>query len=487
MRPQEVPVGPRQLERFAEVLDDEHYTAFQRAARHGVALLDGRALWCVNSTAHGGGVAEMLAPLLGYCKGAGADAHWAVIEGDADFFAVTKRLHHRLHGMPGDGGPLGASERAIYDRVQAANAAGLREKIRPGDVVLVHDPQVAGLVPTLVEMGCPVIWRAHIGSDVVNDLVREAWAFLEPDVAQAAAYVFSRREYVWDVLDPARAFVIAPSIDAFSPKNQELDAATCHAILHAAGIVDGHPSDRPVYQRSDGAAAEVCALAAMVEDERADADVPLIVQVSRWDPLKDPVGILDGFAGAADGLGGAHLMLAGPDTTSVSDDPEGARVFADAVVRREALAPDIRRRVHLASLGMDDVEENAATVNALQRHATVVVQKSLAEGFGLTVAEALWKARPMVASGVGGIRDQIQHGANGLLLDDPRDLDAFGTALAQLLDEPDTASAMGRAGRESVRQRYLESRHLTEWVELLGRLEAGEERESRAVARPYGG
>ena len=465
---QTVSFKSRRLERFAGVIDDEQYAALERAAAEGRAALGDRALWCINSTARGGGVAEMLVPMLGYCQGQGVDARWAVIEGDPEFFAVTKRLHHRLHGMAGDGGPLGARERAVFDRVQEANAAGLHELVRPGDVVLLHDPQVAGLGQTLLDMGCPVVWRAHIGSDVDNELVREGWAFLEPFVAPATAYVFSRREYVWEVLDPARAHVIAPSIDAFSPKNQDLDPATCQAILHTAGITDGRPAAAPAFLRSDDTPAQVGLRARMVEDEQLPADAPLILQVSRWDPLKDPVGVMEGFVAAADELGDAHLMLAGPDVSAVTDDPEGAQVLAAVQERREQLAPDLRRRVHLAQLPMDDVEENAAIVNALQRRASIVVQKSIAEGFGLTVAEALWKARPMVGSRVGGIRDQIQHGETGLLLDDPHDAAALGAALARLTAEPETASALGAAGQELVRRRFLESRHLLEWVALLG-------------------
>ncbi len=163
-------------------------------------------------------------------------------------------------------------------------------------------------------------------------------------------------------------------------------------------------------------------------------------------------------------------MLAGPDVSAVADDPEGGAVFALVREHRAGLAPEVRARVHLASLPMDDPDENGAMVNALQRHATVVIQKSLAEGFGLTVSEALWKSRAVLATRVGGIQDQIADGVSGVLLDDPRDPDAFGAALAGLLGDPDRARALGERGREVVRERFLESRHLTEWVALLEQL-----------------
>jgi trehalose synthase len=467
----EVSVGTRDLERFAEVLDEERFAALQRTAQRGRELLGGQTIWSVNSTARGGGVAEMLVPMLAYCRGAGVNARWAVLEGDPEFFAVTKRLHHRLHGMAGDGGPLGDGERAIYERAQDRNAEELLALVQPGDVVLVHDPQPAGLIGRLADHGATVVWRLHIGSDLDNDLVEEAWDFLVPYVEPAHVCVFSRDAYVWPMLDRDRTAVIPPSIDAFSPKNQDIDPAACRAILATTGLVaaDGDGAEAG-FLRNDDSEGIVKTPARLDEDGQVPADAPLIVQVSRWDPLKDPVGVIQGFATRADALEGVHLMLAGPDVSAVTDDPEGQQVFDEVRARRESLDEGLRARIHLASLSMDDVEENAATVNALQRHATIVVQKSLAEGFGLTVAEALWKSRPMVASRVGGIQDQIDDGKTGLLLDDPRDPERFGDALLDLVNDYDRARELGENGREAVREHFLESRHLTDWVELLERL-----------------
>jgi trehalose synthase len=192
-----------------------------------------------------------------------------------------------------------------------------------------------------------------------------------------------------------------------------------------------------------------------------------VLQVSRWDRLKDHVGVLRGFAEHVAPQGDAHLVLAGPATEAVADDPEGAEALAEVEAAYRALPDDVRWRVHLARLPMADREENAAMVNALQRGAQIVVQKSLAEGFGLTVAEGMWKGRPMVASAVGGIQDQVVDGETGYLVADPHDLPAFGGAVRRLLADPAHAERMGRAGRQRVIDHFLETRHLRQWVDLI--------------------
>jgi len=195
-------------------------------------------------------------------------------------------------------------------------------------------------------------------------------------------------------------------------------------------------------------------------------DSPLIAQVSRWDRLKDPLGVLESFAEHVHGPDEPHLVLAGPDVFAVADDPEGAEVLEETEAAWRELPPRVRRRVHLALLPMDDADENAVIVNALQRRADVVVQKSLAEGFGLTVSEAMWKARPVVATDVGGIRDQIEDGVTGRLVE-PRDLRAFGEQVRALLDDPHEAERMGEAAQLRVRDLFLGPRHLGQYVELL--------------------
>jgi trehalose synthase len=199
---------------------------------------------------------------------------------------------------------------------------------------------------------------------------------------------------------------------------------------------------------------------------------PLVVQVSRWDRLKDMAGVMEGFARAAgrDDLGGAHLMLAGPDVAGVTDDPEGAEVLGVCREEWERLPTTIRNRVHLATIPMDDVDENAVIVNALQRHAAVVVQKSLVEGFGLTVTEAMWKARPVVASKLGGIQDQIVHERDGLLVEDPSDLDEFAEVLRRPLSDAALAGRLGAAAHARVLEEYVGDRHLEQYVDLFSAL-----------------
>jgi trehalose synthase len=466
----EEPVTSLPPERFVSVLTADGMVRFEHTIRRGRELLAGRTLWSVNSTGRGGGVAEMLRSLIGYARGAGLDARWVVIEGDERFFAITKRLHNRLHGHAGDGGPLGAEERDAYERRSAANAEQLLSQIGADDVVLLHDPQTAGMVPHVVDAGVRTIWRAHIGLDLPNDTAREAWRFLIPYVQPAHAYVFSREAFGWEGLDRDRMTVIAPSIDAFAPKNQAMSFTSITAVLRAAGLAeDHHFRVRAVFERLDASVGKVERAARVIEEQPLRLDTPLVAQVSRWDRLKDPLGVLTGFAEHVDPADEPHLILVGPDVAAVADDPEGAAVLAEVEAARNDLPAAVRRRVHLALLPMDDADENAIMVNALQRRADVVVQKSLAEGFGLTVSEAMWKGRPVVASRVGGIQDQIEDGMTGALVD-PQDLAAFGRRVSALLADPHDAERMGVAAQARVRDEFLGPRHLGQYVELLERV-----------------
>jgi trehalose synthase len=469
---EEVQIAPLPPQRFESVLTAEQYRRFGEAFTAAGRRLAGTTIFNVNSTAYGGGVAEMLRSLLAYIQGAGVDARWLVVPGGPDFFRVTKRIHNHLHGAAGDGGELDEDARRVYETTLAPSAREAVARVRRGDCVVLHDPQTAGLAGPLRAAGAHVIWRCHVGTDTPNELTRRAWAFLLPYVCEAQALVFTRTAFVWDPLDRARVTVIPPSLDAFSPKNVELDLATADAILSAAGVVEGAAGGaEPAFPRQDGSRSPVVNRATMTELAPAPPGAPLVTQVSRWDRLKDPAGVMEGFARhTGPGAAGAHLVLAGPDVTSVTDDPEGLQVLRECVDAWAALPEAARARVHLACLPMHDNEENAAIVNALQRRSSVLVQKSLAEGFGLTVAEAMWKARPVVASRVGGIQDQVDDGRTGLLLDDPRDLAGFGALVSRLLDDPVAAAAMGRAARETVRDRFLGPHNLMRYQELVTRL-----------------
>ena len=466
---EDVAVTPLPPERFNEVLGPEALAAFAHTIARGRELLEGRTFWSVNSTARGGGVAEMLRSLIGYARGAGIDARWVVVPGDADFFRVTKRLHNRLHGVD-DGASLGPAEREVYEAWCTASAEALARRVTPRDVVLLHDPQTAGMVPRMLATGVPVIWRAHIGLDLPNDAAREAWRFLTPYVEQATELVFSRPGYAWEGLDRERLIVIPPSIDAFSPKNQNMSYSGVTAVLRAAGLAaDHHQPSRAAFERLDGSVGRVESTARVIEEHQLRLDAPLVAQVSRWDRLKDPLGVMAGFAEHVRAEEHPHLVLAGPDVTAVADDPEGAEVLAEVEAAWRELPRAVRRRVHLALLPMEDPDENAVIVNALQRRADVVVQKSLAEGFGLTVSEAMWKGRPVVASDVGGIQDQIEDGRTGRLVD-PHDLAAFGARVSELLDDVHGAERIGAAAQARVRDHFLGPRHLGQYVELLERV-----------------
>lgn len=349
--------------------------------------------------------------------------------------------------------------------------ATMRELVAPGDIVLLHDPQTAALAAPLRGLGARVVWRCHVGVDDPGPVTRSAWEFLLPLVAAAEAYVFSRDAFVWDGIARDEVAIIAPSIDAFAVKNQDLDPGTCAAILAAAGITAGDGRHGAVFVRRDGTPGRVDRRAAIVGDGRVPRGVPLVTQVSRWDSLKDPLGVIAGFAAHVAPLSGAHLLLVGPEVAAVTDDPEGLVVLEQCRIARERLGDTVRSRVHLITVPMADPDENAAIVNAIQRSSAVIVQKSLAEGFGLTVTEGMWKGRPVVAGAVGGIQDQIVSGESGLLVD-PRDLPAFAAAVARLVADRRYADRLGAAARERVRERFLASRHLAQYLELFTRLGA---------------
>lgn len=467
-----VEVGSIPLDRLASLVDKERAERLMDYAVRARTLLADRIVWNVNATATGGGVAEMLQALLAYGRGAGVDTRWLVLDATPDFFRITKRVHNLLHGSPGDGGPLGAAERAAYEAALAPNLEHLLAVVRPQDIVLLHDPQTAGLVPALRAAGLHPVWRSHVGRDTPNALTEAAWEFLRPYVEPSEAMIFSRPVYAPAWTDPGRLWSIPPSLDPFTAKNRDLAPADVEATLSYAGLIapDGHPD--VAFTRRDGSTGMLRRHHDLIlTGGSLPADAPVVLQVSRWDRLKDMPGVLEGFvARLADLPPDVHLMLVGPDVSGVTDDPEGQEVLEECLTAWRAQPDVVRARVHLCSLPMDDIDENAHLVNALQQHAAVVVQKSLVEGFGLTVTEPMWKARPVVASRVGGIQDQIVHGQSGLLLDDPTDLDEFGERILEVLRDHGLAHRLGTAARERVREQYLGDRHLAQYVDLFERV-----------------
>jgi trehalose synthase len=452
------------------VIGEERFNALQAKGEDFRVWLGGTRIWNVNSTASGGGVAEMLQVLVGYSLGIGLDVRWLVIQGDPQFFAITKRLHNRIHGAVGDDGPLGSAEGGHYEAVTEANARALLRYVRRGDIAILHDPQTAGLVSILADAGLHVIWRCHIGADRQNALTQEAWHFLQQSLDAAAAVVFTRAAYVPPEIPGEKVTIIPPSIDPFSPKNQELSTYSRQQILSRIGVLGSQPDALASFRRRNGTWGEVVNTASVVSDGTPlDPSLPLVVQVSRWDRLKDMPGVMHGFAsGISDGVR-ADLALVGPAVEGITDDPEGAEVFSECRTVWEQLPAPIRRRIRLITLPVDDVDENAVMVNAIQSQATIIVQKSLAEGFGLTVAEGMWKAKAVVASAVGGIVDQIRPGT-GILLGDPGDLVAFGDTLGELLSRPDEIEYLGQSARQYVHENFIGDIHLLRYAALIERI-----------------
>ena len=471
---QEVEIQALQMDRFTDLLPPDRIIRFAGAAAEARSLMSGRMIWNVNATAQGGGVAEMLQTLLAYVHALYVDTRWLVLTGNPEFFRVTKRVHNMLHGEAGDAGQLGEAERAVIADALDADIAEMTARVSVGDVVLLHDPQTAGMVDRLRAAGALVVWRCHVGRDTSNELTDRAWDFLRPMIEDADAFVFSRSAYVPTWCRPEAVRIITPSIDPLSAKNCSLGDAVVKASLIRSGIVEGEGEDSGdnkslQFVRRDGRVGEVrYHRDLLAEGEPVPAEARLVVQVSRWDRLKDMAGVQQGFVEAMPSLpDDVHLVLAGPEVAGVSDDPEGAAVLEECRDGWRRLGPAERRRVHLVCLPMDDVDENAHLVNALQRRATIVVQKSLVEGFGLTVTEAMWKGRPVVASGVGGIPDQITHMVDGILLDDPTDVQGLGDALNTLFGDPELCATLGAAGRQTVHDRFLGDRHLEAYVDLL--------------------
>jgi trehalose synthase len=467
----EVHISPRPIEPLAELLGPDRFRRLVRDAECMRARLGNAAIWNISSTSGGGGVAEMLRSYLRYGRGQNLDLRWLVLESSPEFFRITKRVHNALHASRGDGSPLGPEQAAIYERALAANMLALDTLVRPGDLAICHDPQTAGLVPHLMKLGAKVVWRCHIGFEGRDNEVEQAWAFLRPYLEGVPVAVFTRAGYAPPWLHSKRTLELPPNIDPLSAKNAPMDDATVRAILTRVGIVGGPPGPgAPLFVRDDGSTGRVDRLVELLRlGPPPSWDTPLVAQISRWDALKDPIGVLDGFARLLepDVPRGAHLVLAGPQVDAVADDPEGARVFGE-VERAWRALPDARRRsVHLALLPMADLDENAAIVNALQRHATVMVQKSLREGFGLVVTEAMWKRRPVVASAVGGIQDQIRDGVDGLLLRSPTDLGEFARLLRLVLDDQALALRLGDSAHERVREEYLVDTALDRWTAVL--------------------
>ena len=450
-----------------------------------VPRLAGRTIWFVNSTATGGGVAELLPPVVGLLRDLGISTEWVVIGStDPAFYAVTKRLHNLIHGS---GDPrLGPADREVFERVGLENAVRLQPLLRPGDVLVVHDPQplaLAGFLRPAVRL--VTVWRCHIGLDESNAATRAAWEFLAPYLEHYDHAVFSAPEYIPERL-AGRARVICPGIDPLAPKNRDLSLhETVEVLCRGALIPCPGPTVGGPYQAlarralADGTFAPVNASESVGLLTR-----PTITQISRWDRLKGFLPLIRAFAGlkqsvyAADGsadplqrrrLDLVRLVLAGPDPAGVSDDPEAADVLDELRAAYVGLHPAVQDDIALIVLPMRSVEENALMVNALQRASTIVVQNSLREGFGLTIAEAMWKRIPVLSnSRACGPRQQVRDGVDGRLIRDPEDEAELRHAIEEMLATPDGLRRMGRSAQRRVHDGFLVLAQLRNWGQLLG-------------------
>jgi trehalose synthase len=368
--------------------------------------LSGKVIQNINSTAVGGGVAEILIRMIPLLKDIGVDARWDVIKGDEKFFQVTKKMHNALHGSKVN---FSKEEIEIFIETNKMNAASMNLL---GDIMFIHDPQPIGLVEKKVK-DQKWIWRCHIDFSRPDEFT---WNFLKNYIEQYNISIFSAPSFARQLVIPQ--VLISPSIDPLSDKNRDLPQETIDRVLERFNI---------------------------------DKNRPIVTQISRFDYLKDPVGVVKAYHQVKKYID-CQLVLAGGGAT---DDPEGEKVLSEV---QEAVGVD--KDIFLLLLPpASDIE-----INALQRASSVVLQKSLREGFGLTVAEALWKSKPVIAGAVGGIPLQITNKYSGLLTNT---IEGTAFALKQLLQNPDYANRLGENGHEHIKKNYLITRHLKDYLLLF--------------------
>jgi trehalose synthase len=463
----EVAVQPIAPGRFRDqILNEDAWPALADTFERARTLLEGRVVWNISSRARSGGLGDLVRSMTALARGVGVDARWEVLDASADFYRLAKRLHNNLHGFNDHGRGYGAAERLLYE----ATVGGRIDltAVNPGDIVVLHDPQTAGIVPAAKARRAIVIWRCHVGLDAPNDVARGAWRFLTPYLEQADAYVFSRLQFLWERLDQAKASVIRPSLNVLSPKNQDLSHETVAAILARTGIQPDEHGD-PLYARLDGSPGRVDRRSDLLGTAPLPPAVPLLLQVSHWNHLKDPAGLVRFYARELAHHCDADLLIAGPPAAAVKDEPEAKRVLTETIGAWQQLPDDMRARVHLAAVPTDDPQEAAAIINALQRRGTVVVQNSRGEGFGMTILEAMWKRRPVVCTRVGGIQEQVVNGVTGYLID-VDDARTAGQAILALLADPEQRERMGEAARQRVRADFLLPREAVDWTDLIAHL-----------------
>ncbi|MFB6099104.1 MAG: glycosyltransferase [Salinibacter sp.] len=445
--------------------------------------LEDRTVWMVNSTAQGGGVAEMLPMVVSILRDLGVSTEWAVIVSEKErFFRLTKHIHNLIHGS---GDPhLSDEDHALYRSVSENMAEGLARRVEPGDPVVVHDPQPLGTGALLKEkMDIPALWRCHIGLDESNAATETAWEFLKPWVQRYDETIFSLREYLPDFLED-RSDLIQPALNPLSPKNRTLSITELTNILRRSRLAgSSHPSVEgdftPPAQRlqRDGSFAP-----ATRPQDFGLMERPIVTQISRWDKLKGFAPLLQGFARMKTPsflertttsdrerrrIALSRLVLAGPDPESVSDDPEGQKVFIEICSLWHDLPPEIQRDVAIITLPMTSRRVNSLMVNALQRCSTIIAQNSLREGFGLTVTEAMWKRRPVMGTHAAGLREQVKDGVHGRRTPRAEDPEAVALTLHEMLNAEEERRTWARNARRRVSERYLVFTQVRRWLEIL--------------------
>jgi trehalose synthase len=450
-------------------LDPEGFERGEKVLDRIRGPLAGVVVWHVNVSATDA-VSEVLRSLVGYARDGGLNVRWLIAHADHETRMLWRRIYNNLYGSPGDGGPLGPKERQLFERALEHWSAELAGLLRPGDIVFIHDPPVAGLLPKAQDAGARTVFRCHLGVGVPNEHARRAWDFLRPWVSSADGYVFTRAEYVWEGLDTDKVAIQLPSIDPFSPKNQELRPEVVLSILDRVGLTRSGVDAERTFTRFDGSPYRVNSRAEIDQRAPIPPEAGVVAQVSGWERLKDQAGLVEALTRSRHP--DLHLVLAGPSAAARSVESEERQAIAELREQRHSLPEAIGRRVHLAELPVEDRDENAAIVNAIQRRADLIVHKSLEEAFGLSVTEAMWKARPVLASRVGGIPAQIVDGETGVLVD-PRDLDGVAERIDALMAEPQRRQALGTAAKEHVARHFLTS---AQFAAYLGRIE-------RVVAR----
>jgi trehalose synthase len=407
-----VPTAPRVLADYAPIVGEDTIEEIRELARP----LAGARVLHINATTFGGGVAEILGSLVPLTTDAGLVADWQVMKANSDFFQVTKAMHNSLQGMLIDWTP---EMREAWLQTNETNAQLFDDEY---DFVVMHDPQPAALLGRLTELRGERpkgrwIWRCHID---LTEAQAQVWDVLRSEVEGHDAAIFSLHDYIKEDLSLSHVFVVPPAIDPLSPKNGELPTDMVEAIIQRYNI---------------------------------DAHCPLIAQVSRFDPWKDPLGVIDVYRIAKQEVPDLHLVFV---ASLADDDPEGLAWF-ERTVRRAGEDYDIHILSNLNGVGN-------AEVNALQRASDVVIQKSVREGFGLVVAEALWKGRPVVAGNVGGIPLQVIEGVTGHLVSTTEEC---ARQVIHLLKNPSLANEMGRAGREHIRRNFLITRYLRDYLRIF--------------------